>query len=289
MQSSSISICKLSDFSNSNCDIFYDSLKAFNAKFPFVEESHKQGFYSILFIDSCPGEIEIDDHKIYFNSPKIVIIQPNCISKINLHPEASGNIICFSETFFSLRYNNNSLNNFSFLENHCKPYMSLDPFQREHLQTFFELFQHEYSTVLKDKTKVLRSYLNILLVQLERIYSPQIGVRTHNNKNEKVKEFEKLVESHFKENKMPSFYAEKLHLTANYLNKICKTEVSKTAGDIIRKRITLEAQRLLHYTNLSINEIAHDLGFENTSYFVTFFKKQTQKTPEQFRKYEAIK
>ena len=67
MQSSSISICKLSNFSNSNCDIFYDSLKAFNAKFPFVEESHKQDFYSILFIDSCPGEIEIDDHKIYFN------------------------------------------------------------------------------------------------------------------------------------------------------------------------------------------------------------------------------
>lgn len=284
MQSSHILICDLVDFSKSNYDIFYDSLKGFNTKFPFVEESHKQDFYSILFLDSCNGEIEIDNHKIYFNCPKVVIIQPNCISKINLPPEASGKIISFTETFFSLRYNNNSLNDFSFFENGCKPYMSLNSFQKEHLQTFFELFEYEYNAILKDKTKVLRSYLNILLVQLERIYNPQIITKTHNSKNEKVKEFEKLVEQHFKEHKMPSFYADKLHVTPNYLNKLCKSEASKTAGDIVRKRITIEAQRLLHYTNLSINEIAHDLGFENVSYFITFFKKQTFTTPEQFRK-----
>lgn len=284
MPSSLISMCSLADFSNSSYAIFYDSLEGFNAKFPFVEESHKQDFYSILFLDSCHGEIEIDNHKIYFNCPKVVIIQPNSISKINLHPEATGRIVSFTETFFSLRYNNNALHDFSFFENDCKPYMALTTFQKEHLNTFFELFEYEYNAILKDKNKVLRSYLNILLVQLERIYNPEKNSRVHNSKNEKIKEFEKLVEQHFKENKMPSFYAKKLHVTPNYLNKICNSEVGKTAGDIIRKRVIIEAQRLLHYTNLSINEIGHDLGFENTSYFVTFFKKQTQVTPEQFRK-----
>jgi AraC-like DNA-binding protein len=88
---------------------------------------------------------------------------------------------------------------------------------------------------------------------------------------------------------MPSFYAEKLHVTVNYLNKICKSEASKTAGDIVRKRITIEAQRLLHYTNLSVNEIAHDLGFENVSYFITFFKKQTLSRPSNSGKRQAIK
>ncbi len=284
MQSSLISMCSLADFNTSSYDIFYDTLEGFNAKFPFVEESHKQDFYSILFLDSSHGEIEIDNHKIYFNCPKVVIIQPNCISKINLHPEASGRIISFTETFFSLRYNNNSLHDFSFFENDAKPFMTLSSFQKEHLKTFFELFHYEYSALLKDKTKVLRSYLNILLVQLERIYNPQFSPKIHNSKNEKVREFEKLVEHHFKEHKMPSFYADKLHVTPNYLNKICNSEAGKTAGDVIRKRITIEAQRLLHYTTLSINEIAHDLGFENVSYFITFFKKQVKVTPEQFRK-----
>ena len=122
MQSSLISTCKLVDFDNCNSDIFYDSLYDFNSKYPFIEESHKQDFYSILLLNSCHGEIEIDNHKIYFNSPKVVIIKPNCIFKINLHPEASGKIISFTETFFSLRYNNNALNDFSFFENEqtCK-------------------------------------------------------------------------------------------------------------------------------------------------------------------------
>ena len=283
MQSNLISICSLEDFSNNNYDVFYDNLQDFNIKYPFVEESHKQNFYSILFLDSCVGEIEIDNHKIHFNCPKIVIIRPNSISKINLHPQSNGRIVSFTETFFSLRYNNNSLNDFSFFDNDCKPFVSLNPGQKAHLQTFFELFELEYHAILKDKTKALRSYLNILLVQLERIYNPQKSIKI-NSKSDKVKEFEKLVEVHFKSNKMPSFYADKLNVTANYLNKICKREVGKTAGDMIRKRIIIEAQRYLHYTNLTIIEIAFDLGFENASYFITFFKKQTYFTPEQFRK-----
>ncbi|MBS7786198.1 AraC family transcriptional regulator [Flavobacterium sp. CYK-55] len=287
MRSSTILNCTLADFSNNNGNIFYDSLKGFTARYPFVEESHQQDFYSVLFIDSCAGILEVDHHKIHFNCPKVVIIQPNCISKINLPPQTNGQMISFTETFFSLRYNNNALNDFSFFEKDCQPYMSLSTFQNEHLQTFFELFAYEYNAVLKDKNKVLRSYLNILLVQLERVYNPSSTVKTHNTKNDKVKEFEKLVELHFRENKLPSFYAEKLHVSTNYLNKICKGEVRKTAGDIIRKQITIEAQRLLHYTNLTINQIAHDLGFENVSYFITFFKKQTLVTPEQFRKKES--
>lgn len=284
MQSSLISICNLDDFYLDNYGVFFDSLENFNLKFPFIEDSHKQNFYSILFVETSRGDIEIDNHKIIFNCPKIIIIKPNCITKINLYPDTVGKIISFSETFFSLRYNNNALNDFSFFQNHCRPYIPITASQKEHLLTFFELFEHEYEAILKNKTKALRSYLNILLVQLERIYNPEINIKAQNGKNDKIKEFEKLVEQYFKTEKMPSFYAEKLHVTPNYLNKICKSEANKTAGDIVRKRIIIEAQRLLHYTSLTINEIAHDLGFDNASYFVTFFKKQTLVTPEQFRK-----
>src|SRR5690554_7006598 len=83
---------------------------------------------------------------------------------------------------------------------------------------------------------------------------------------------------------MPSAYADLLNISPNYLNKICKEETGRTAGDLIRKRITIEAQRLLHYTNYTVNEIADQLGFENSSYFVTFFKKHTRTTPDKFRK-----
>jgi len=40
---------------------------------------------------------------------------------------------------------------------------------------------------------------------------------------------------------------------ANYLNKLCKEEIRQTAGDLIQKQIIIEAQRLLHFTNFTIN------------------------------------
>ncbi len=136
----------------------------------------------------------------------------------------------------------------------------------------------------KEVTKVLRSYLNILLFEVERMCDNVGWVKPKNSKQDKIRDFEVCIEKHFQTHKLPSDYAEMLCVRANYLNKICKEETGQTAGDIIRKPITIEAHRLLHYTNDSANEISNQLGFENASYFVTFFKHQTKMTPEQFRK-----
>lgn len=160
--------------------------------------------------------------------------------------------------------------------------------QKAKWSLLLKLLAEEYKLHKRETKKVLRSYLNIILFELERCYNPVGLVKPRNIKQEKVQEFERLIDKHFEVKKLPSSYAELLHVSANYLNKICKEETGQTAGELIRKRITIEAQRLLHYTNYSINEIADKLGFENPSYFITFFKKQTGSTPEQFRKNPAL-
>ena len=57
-----------------------------------------------------------------------------------------------------------------------------------------------------------------------------------------------------------------------------------SAGEVIRKRIALEAKLLLVNFNLSIQEVADRLNFADNSYFTKFFKKQEGVSPEQFRK-----
>lgn len=148
------------------------------------------------------------------------------------------------------------------------------------------LLKEEYILQKTEAKKVIRSYLNILLFELERIYKPVGTINYKTPRQHKVQSFEKLIGLHFISKKLPSDYAELLNISPNYLNKLCKETTGMTAGDLIRKRITIEAQRLILYTHNSINEIADKLGFENTSYFITFFKKQTGNSPEQFRKLE---
>jgi AraC-like DNA-binding protein len=54
----------------------------------------------------------------------------------------------------------------------------------------------------------------------------------------------------------------------------------------IQHALLIEAKKLLLYTDHSINEIGMTLGFEDTSYFIRFFRKLTKKTPGEFRRKE---
>lgn len=75
-----------------------------------------------------------------------------------------------------------------------------------------------------------------------------------------------------------------LYITPNYLNGICKDMLGKSAGQVIRDRILLEAKRLLVNAEMNVEEIAAKLHFSDNSYFTKFFKKYTGLTPDAFRR-----
>ena len=75
-----------------------------------------------------------------------------------------------------------------------------------------------------------------------------------------------------------------LAVTPNYLNSVCKSISGKTAGEIIRNRIVLEAKRLLVNSQFTISQIAFELNFEDNSYFTKFFKSNAGISPLDFRK-----
>lgn len=103
-------------------------------------------------------------------------------------------------------------------------------------------------------------------------------------RNQTIKNFQRLVETHFLELRLPGAYAELLHVTTNHLNALCKENLGKQAGEVIRERILLEAKRLLINVDLSVAEIAYRLNFSDNSYFTRFFKKHEGLTPDEFRK-----
>lgn len=97
-------------------------------------------------------------------------------------------------------------------------------------------------------------------------------------------QFKKLLNENIKEYKSPADYAAMLHISAPYLNEALKKITGSTVSFWIRYRILTEAKRLLYFTNLDVKQIAHDLGFENHSYFSHLFLKETGMTALAFRK-----
>ncbi|MGQ9864563.1 MAG: helix-turn-helix domain-containing protein [Bacteroidia bacterium] len=277
-------IYDLSLFGGNLQSFWMDKLNELLLRFPILEFPHRQKFYMILILEKAQGQLWVDEYQIRLDHPKVVILRPYAIVKIDLHREAKGVIMAFTEDFFSIRYNNNVLYHFSFLQPQAVPYMRLSENQKERWIKFLGFFQEEYQRQAHETPNLLRSYLNILLFEIERLYRPQGFAKALTSKQQKFLEFINLVEKHYATKKHPSTYAEALHISSTYLNRICREETGLSAGEIIRNRIIMEAQRLLHYTQQPVKEIAYALGFKEVSYFVTFFKKQTGITPEKFRK-----
>lgn len=266
-------------------DVFrIGSLGGILEKYPLLERPHRQSFFILLCIEAAQGNAVIDGVAIRMDRPKIIFVKPGSVFSLDINRTASGTIIFFSEDFFSLRYNNNALFQFSFMNEGNSNYVRLGENKAVEWKSLCGCMLEEYNNRQKNVDSVLRSFLNILLCKLDRQFNPVVSNEKWNSKEEKIRQFQSLLDEHFVNHKMPSFYADQLNITTNYLNKICKQYKGLSGGELIRRRITIEAQRLLHYSTRSVAEIAKELEFESVSYFITFFKKNTGMTPESFRK-----
>lgn len=93
-----------------------------------------------------------------------------------------------------------------------------------------------------------------------------------------------LLESHHKDQRAIGFYADKMHLSIKTLSKKVKDKLNVTLGQLIRQELINTAKVLLQ-TDISVKEIAYQLGFEEANHFSYFFKKYTTFTPSEYREF----
>ena len=99
-----------------------------------------------------------------------------------------------------------------------------------------------------------------------------------------TREFRKMLTMGYKTLKSPGEYAAALHLSLSYLNEAVKETTGFTVSYWIQQEIVLEAKRLLYYSSCNVKEIAHELGYEDHTYFSRMFKKMVGRTPLEFRR-----
>ena len=131
----------------------------------------------------------------------------------------------------------------------------------------------------------MRGLLALIAIEVVRLAASRArtGEVTLHPADATVDALRKLVEEHFRKERLLAFYAEKLAMTVDRLNDHVKRATGVTAGHLIRQRVLTEAKRQLVFTAEPIHEIAYDLAFSDPSHFARFFRKQTGTTPQEFR------
>ena len=137
--------------------------------------------------------------------------------------------------------------------------------------------QHLVDGLLALQTRVLASRLALGDADRERtqLIDPTVS--------ERYRDFRATVEREFRRWHLVGPYARHLGYSTKSLDRSCRTASAMTAKRVIVERIILEAKRLLAHSQLSVASISVELGFDEATNFVKYFKRETGTTPHHFR------
>lgn len=152
-------------------------------------------------------------------------------------------------------------------------------------EMLLEVFKDEFGSRDNIQGEMLRMLLKRLIIKLTRLGKEQYLEKPFSgNEYDTVRQFNLLVESHFKKLHQVQDYASLLHKSPKTLSNLFSKYNHRTPLQVIRERIALEGKRLLLYTDQSASQIAYELGFEEPGHFSRFFKKMAGKSPSEFKK-----
>jgi AraC-like DNA-binding protein len=136
---------------------------------------------------------------------------------------------------------------------------------------------------------VIVAQLELLFTYAQRFYERQFITRKITN-SKILTRFEEVLTSYFNNEDLlakglPNVkdIADMLHLSTKYLSSLLKQLSGKTTQQHIHDKLIEKAKEKLSTTELSVSEIAYDLGFEHSQSFSKLFKKKTKQSPLEFR------
>jgi AraC-like DNA-binding protein len=237
----------------------------------------------MVFFTNGSGLHEVDFDQFGIKRGSLFVLQPGQMHHWSLSEDIEGFVIIFSQELYNLYFGQKKINEYNFYHSiHNRPEMVFEENEIPNLLPYFDLLIQENNHENKFQLDKMLNLLDCIHIEISRKYSETYSHQAHSY-NIKINTFEMLLEQYFRMEKLPSFYAEKLNITLKHLNRICNEILQKTATEVITDRVILEIKRMLIDKQLSINEIAFAVGYEDYSYFSRFFKKQTGISPTEFR------
>ncbi len=266
-----------------NSDFYINTFKNHLVTHSFVEEPHRHDFYVLAFFTAGSGTHEVDFDKFTVQPGSVFVLQPGQMHHWSLSQDVDGYVVFYSKEMYNLYFGQKDIDSFPFYFSvHTKSEIVLSIEEIVPLEPLFKMMLDESLKNQTFKQDKILNLLDIIHIELARKYDELVVPEVHLYTT-KIKQFAQLVEAKFIEQKAASFYADGLNISLKHLNRICNETLQKTTTQVITERIILEAKRMLMNKNLTINEVATKLGYDDYSYFVRLFKKNTLMTPKEFR------
>jgi AraC family transcriptional activator of pobA len=260
---------------------FEDIMRGTNRSIP----PNRWSYHRIGLIKKGSGEFITGIYQYKATKNTLVVIPARVItSSKNWTLDMEGYIGLFNIDFFlQINFPHQHIENKKILMGCAQPFIQLSDEHAAEIAAIFETMLEENRADRPGKNELIALKVIELLIHSERLFDEQLNFEANLPLVDIVKTFSDLVEANFIQERTVSFYADRLHVHPNYLNSLIKKQTGRTAKESIQNRLLLEIKYLLHSTNLTIKEIASQLGFNDANYFSSFFTRLENLSPKKYR------
>ena len=253
-----------------------------------VRKPHKKKFFSIEFLVDESWTLK-NGHKTFENMNNCLLfnypMQLFSVEKYDHDSQCRGFTILFTADFFITK-------NPLYLIQKEYPFLKLSsyceyPLENRQVQILSEIMEIMYKEILDPddcSVEIVRSYLLILLNTIKRMIWDTPTLEKPARSDEITSQFEELLLKESAGLKTVADYASKLNITPAYLSDCTKKSTGLSAKRILLNDSILRAKSYLKQTDWSIDEIALEMGFTETTNFIKRFKKSEGLTPHMYRK-----
>jgi AraC family transcriptional activator of pobA len=246
---------------------------------PHVHPDHVQ----ILWISGGGAWFRIEETE-FEAKPNSFVVQPaGMIHEIRFHPGTEGRVITAAVSYVNAIAHDDP----RLIDITCHPgtYLIGDGPCALTVPHAFDQLLFEANTQAPGRRLAMRSHFLSVLVSLLRVSALQntTGPSTPDRDFELVMRYRAELEEFFRSEKTLTYYASALGVSPQRLNAACKARAGRTASEVLYERIIVEAKRSLLYTEMTVAEIGHAIGYDDPAYFNRFFSHRVGMPPGTYR------
>ena len=259
-----------------------------------LPQAHVLNFYKISYKTKLNGKLtygqgyyDFDEGGLLFASPKQVIGSHGA-DDVSEH---AGYTLLIHPDFLLGHPIAKKIKQYGFFSYAVNEALHLSDQEKATIMVIFKIIDEELNSRIDDFSQnVIIAQIELLLNYGDRFYKRQFITRKAAN-NDLLQKLEDLLDDHFTHEKsftqgVPTvqYLADQLNISASYLSDMLRSLTGQNAQQLIHHKLVEKAKEILSTSDLSVAEIAYQLGFEHPQSFSRLFKTKTMLSPLAFRK-----
>ena len=251
-------------------------------------------FYQIAIKRGINAKVKYGQQQYDFDDGIMFFVSPNQVFRIepeaNLMTKKSGWLLSVHPDFFWNTSLANTIKQYDFFDYSVSEALFVAGKEESIINAIIANIQQECHANIDRFTKqIIVSQVESLLSYSERFYNRQFITREKTN-HQTLERLEKILIDYFNADDLISkglptvkYVADTLNVSPKYLSNLLKILTGQNTQQHIHGKLIEKAKEKLSTTNLSVSEIAYELGFEHSQSFSKLFKTKANISPLEFR------